>query len=239
MFIEAPMHLFFLVIGKRITEVSDKYVKQNRLGNKFISHANICIAQLEPFWLDFLKILQFPKTNYLEEWCLGMAHVFPFIYGKSTASIEFKIHYGNNYMCIVHSMYAMVAHLMSQQKTSSWQQLQHIKLFLDCCHQFCKATHNETITLFWLPKGNYVTLLNLPEQVEQFGPFQDYKEGTWEWYIHWIKNQLLKMHRAQTYLSSKLPEVHQTNVLDYIMENLDPSEQSTTISKNYLFHVCQ
>ncbi len=40
-FIEAPMNLLFLGIVKSIMEVSDKYMKQYRLGNKFISHAAI------------------------------------------------------------------------------------------------------------------------------------------------------------------------------------------------------
>ena len=35
MFIEAPMHLLFLGIVKSIMEVSDTYMKQYRLGNKF------------------------------------------------------------------------------------------------------------------------------------------------------------------------------------------------------------
>ncbi len=60
-------------------------------------------------------------------------------------------------------MYVMVAYLMSWHQTSSQQQLQHIKLFLDYCHQFFTANHDETIIPFWLSKGNYVTLLNLPE----------------------------------------------------------------------------
>ncbi len=80
-------------------------------------------------------------------------------------------------MCMVYSMYAMISNLMLRRQTSSQQQLQHIKLFLDCCHQFCKATHDDTITPFWLSKGNYVTLLNLPEQIE---PLRDYWEGTRE-----------------------------------------------------------
>ncbi len=41
MFIEAPMHLLFLGIVKSIMEVSDTYMKQYGLGNKFISHANL------------------------------------------------------------------------------------------------------------------------------------------------------------------------------------------------------
>ncbi len=44
MFIEAPMHLLFLGIVKSIMEISDTYMKQYRLGNKFISHTIAIIS---------------------------------------------------------------------------------------------------------------------------------------------------------------------------------------------------
>ncbi len=134
MFIETTMHLLFLGIAKRIMEVSDKYMKQYRLGNKFISHANTYIAQLEKFNLDFLQIQPLPNTNYFLEWCLVIVFVFPFLYGKMIITIEPTIHYGNKFMCMIYSYYVMVSHFMSKHQTSSQQQLQHIKLFLDCCH---------------------------------------------------------------------------------------------------------
>ncbi len=97
-------------------------MKQYRLGNKFISHANTYISQLQSLGVEFLQIQPFPNTTYLSEWFLGMACVFPFICGKVRTTIEPTIHYGNKYMCMVYSMYVMVAHLMSQHQTSSQQQ---------------------------------------------------------------------------------------------------------------------
>ncbi len=170
------------------------YMKQYRLGNKFISRANTYITQLDKFNPDFLQIQTLPNTNYLSEWCLGMAHVFLFVYGMVTTTIEPTIHYGN--MCMIYSMYVMISHLMTRSHTSSQQQLQHIKLFLDFCHQFCKATHDDTNLPFWLSKGNYVTLLNLPEQIERFGSLRYYWEGTRERYIHLIKRQLTNMQQT-------------------------------------------
>ncbi len=103
-FIETQMHLLFLGIVKCIIEVSDKYMTQYRWGNKFISNANTHNAQLSSFCLDFLQIQPLPYTNYLSEWCLGMARVFPFIYGKVSTTIEPTIHYSDKYMCMVYSI---------------------------------------------------------------------------------------------------------------------------------------
>ncbi len=62
----------------------------------------------------------------------------------------------------------------------------------------------------------------MPEQIKRFGPLQDYLEGTRDQYIHLIKHILDNMHWTQTFMSDKLTEVHQANVLDWIMQNLDP-----------------
>ncbi len=69
------MHLLFLGIVKSIMEVSAKYMKDDKLATKFSNHANIYIAQLEAVHVDYLQIWQLPNTNYLLEWCLGMAQV--------------------------------------------------------------------------------------------------------------------------------------------------------------------
>ncbi len=176
------------------------------------------------------------KYQLLSEWCLGIAQVFPYLYGKVTTTIEPSIHYGDKYMCMVYSMYVMVAHLLSQQQTSSQQHLQHIKLFLDCCHQFCKATRDATIKPFCLSKGIYVTLLNLPEQIERFGPLRNYWEGTREQYIHFIKHQLTNMQWTYTSMSSKLTEVYHSSVLDWIMHNSNPPELVSSDTRNDLFN---
>ena len=236
MFIEAPMHLLFLGIVKSIMEVSEKYMKDDKLSRKFINHTNGYIGQLESLRVDYLQIRSLPNTNYLSEWCLGIARVFPFLYGKLTTVLAPSIMHGDKYMCMVQSMYVMIAHLMSRRRTSTDKLTQLVKLFLDCCHRFCKASHDNTITPFWLSKGNYVTLLNLPEQIERFGPLRDYWEGTKERYIHLIKRTLLNMRKAQSYMASKLIEVHRSNVLDWIMMKFEDVPQSTNPKRECLFH---
>ncbi len=168
MFINAPMHLLFLGIVKSIMEVSEKYMKDEKLATKFIHHANGYIAQLESVHVDFLQLRQLPNTNYLTEWCLGIARIFPFLHGKLTTILALSIMHGDKYMCMVQSMYVMISHLMLRRPTSTNKLTQLVELFLDCCHKFCKATHDDSITPFWLSKCNYVTFLNLPEQIERF-----------------------------------------------------------------------
>ena len=44
------------------------------------------------------------------------------------------------------------------------------------------------------------------------------------------------MRRTYTFMSSKLTEVHQSNVLDWIMHNLDPPQPVSSNPRNGLFH---
>ncbi len=53
---------------------------------------------------------------------------------------------------------------------------------------------------FGCPKGNYVTL-NLPEQIEKFGPLQAFWEVAREWFIHLIKQKQANMHWTYTFMS--------------------------------------
>ncbi len=107
---------------------------------------------------------------------------------------------------------------------------------MDFCHQFCKATQDEAIIPFLPSKGNYVTLLNLPEQIARFGPLQDYWDGSQEHSIQLVKQNLVNMHWTQTFMSCKLTEVHQSNVLDWTMHNLDPPAMNSSNPRNGLFY---
>ncbi len=44
------------------------------------------------------------------------------------------------------------------------------------------------------------------------------------------------MHHSQSFMSSKLTEVHQSNVLDWIMHNLNPPVTAPTVPHNNVFY---
>ncbi len=82
MFIEAPMHLLFLGIVKSIMEVSEKYMKDNKLATKFNNHANIYISQLEAVSNCLIPttcrngawVLPECSHSYMENWQLSLNH---------------------------------------------------------------------------------------------------------------------------------------------------------------------
>ena len=73
---------------------------------------------------------------------------------------------------LINSYNIMVSVLMSREKTDFELLKQAIKIFLTTCDKFAK----ETAGAFWKKKANFYCLLNLIDQIKEFGPVRD-------WYI--------------------------------------------------------
>ncbi len=75
----------------------------------------------------------------------------------------------------------------------------------------------------------------MPEQIKPFGPLRDYWDGSHERYIQLIKQKLVNMHQTQSFMSGKLTKVHQSNVLGWMMHNLDPPVAGLKMPRNGMF----
>eukprot|EP00956_Cyclotella_meneghiniana_P041194 scaffold218340_cov38-Cyclotella_meneghiniana.AAC.1 len=86
----------------------------------------------------------------------------------------------------------------------------YIKIFLSSVHRSAKLVMGKTDGDAWLTnKANPVSLLNLTEQLEHFGPLRWYWEGVCERYIQIVKPYLIKnMHRTPSYFKKKLSMLH-------------------------------
>ncbi len=77
---------------------------------------------------------------------------------------------------------------------------------------------------FWI-KGNFVSLLNLPSQVEKFGPLRLYWDGNNERFVPMPKNVIENLRKTDSYLASKMTTMHTLNMIRYYQEILNPSER--------------
>ena len=67
---------------------------------------------------------------------------------------------------------------------------------------------------FWYKKINFVSLLNLPNQIRLFGPVYLHWEGVKERYIQFVKPILKNKRRSVTYLCTKFQQILQNNAID-------------------------
>ena len=106
-----------------------------------------------------------------------------------------------------HSLHVMVCILMTPKDSSVKLIDVHVKLFVSCCDRFVKSYQEKGTIPFWSTKGNYLSLLNIAEQVAEFGSLRWYWDGTRERYIQTVKRYLVAMRHSTSYFHTKIIQI--------------------------------
>ena len=235
-FIETPMHHLFEGVIKAIIELQMDFFKQH---NKWSQYGNIANSILED--VNNLKCLynrcepftggkEFKTGGWLAETYLGYSRLIVILFGNAENIIDHSVLGYNEMIVIVQSLHSLISHLMQHRSAQDTNILNdYIKLFLASCH--CYETSvglgNQT-NPFWFRKSNFVSLLNLPQQVEEYGAIYLHWEGVRERFIQHVKPSLLNMRTSVSYLVKKLNQIHQDNTLQLMYHNhVNVSQPST------------
>ena len=229
-FVDCGMHLVFHGIVKYTVERMGDFTTDHGLEQKFHRIINIHLYEIQSLNLEWMKVKPLPNTNWLAENELGFARIIPFIYGSFFLNLELpkRKHTTEQtehaIMQMFHSLHVMICILMTERKLDSRELNFHIKLFLSCCHRYCRSYWEESVVPFWAKTGNFPTLLCLAKQHKIHGPLRWYWEGTSERFIQQLKRHLKSMRRNQSYFAGKLRSMFRMNVLDGLMEDLFQDE---------------
>ena len=94
-------------------------------------------------------------------------------------------------------------------------------MFLSACDVFeNKAYVMNGDDAIWYSKGNFLSLLNLPSQITQFGSLRLFWEGSRERSIQQIKPFLLNIRHTTSYFKTKLKHMYVNETLDTILQEL-------------------
>ena len=107
----------------------------------------------------------------------------------------------------------------------------HIKIFLACCQRFCDLYFSSDTIPFWANTSNFLSLLNLPSQIDRFGPIRWYLEGTRERFIQTVKKVLVSMRKTTSYFVRKLEIMQKITTMWWISDKL--RRQSKGPKKEY------
>ena len=121
---------------------------------------------------------------------------------------------------LIHTLHLLICQLMSPCTQRELEIDNAVKLFLSCCHKFCKVYWKDSVKPFWSRTGNYPTLLCLPRQQRHHGPVRMYWEGTSERFIQTLKRELTAMRRTSQYCGKKMTKLFKRNVLEWKHESL-------------------
>ena len=156
-------------------------------GAGFEDFINPFITSIGLFRLDYCVMAKMPDTLWVSENYLAIARIFPWVYGLYSLNFKpsdnSKVHDSNVFSDeitlmkqIINSFSVMVANLMSRDMTYAEEERdkldKQIKIFLTTCRNFSEKFGGPS----WQTKGNFYSLLNLPEQILHYGPLRDYCE---------------------------------------------------------------
>ena len=130
-------------------------------------------------------------------------------------------------------MIFLVYHIMSPFGNNTTTIDNYIKCFLQSVHHFGKYSNifAPNAPFMWYSRGNFLSLLNLLNQIKQFGSVRLYWEGSCERQIQYVKPLMTNMRNTLTYLALQLHKLQQTNMLDHMMDKISCNDN---ILKTYL-----
>ena len=233
-FIETPMHLLFEGIVKSLIEIQMDFFKIQKKWSKYGEYANTLLDDIAQLKLGYCRVEQFTngkefKTGgWLAETYLGYARLLVIMCNNIEDIID-PIHTTGfyEYQATLQCALALISRLM-QHDVDHYEQLEnYIKLFLSTCHYYEVAIgFGDKREPTWYSKSNFVSLLNLPDQVHQFGPVYLHWDGVNERYIQHVKPLLKHMRTSISYLSTKLQRLHRNSAMEHIYTPCEKMEVS-------------
>jgi hypothetical protein len=115
----------------------------------------------------------------------------------------------------------MTSMLMSKRETDYDEIDLHIKVFLSCCERLSKSHYGLNQEAFIFAKSNFLSLLNLPEQIFQYGHLRLYWEGTRERFIQRVKKELKNHRKTTSYLETKMNFLQKLYAIDLIADQMN------------------
>lgn len=96
----------------------------------------------------------------------------------------------------------------------------YIKIFLVCCHRFCKEYYSVTVKQIWANTQNFPSLLNLSDQTELFGSITLSWDRTFEAVIGDVKGKgiLRSTRQNPQYLLPRMLLLHKKYAVDKTCE---------------------
>ena len=175
---------------------------------------------------------QYTTGGWVGETYLGFSRVMLLLYSHFSTLCPNELHLPVMER-LLQSLFAVMSRLFTLTPVCIGEIDDHIKLFLSCCHDFSLFHRKD---LFWCSKSNFVSLLNLPDQIDYFGALRLHWEGDREHFVQTPKRHLKTMRRTETFLQSKLGYLHKLANLNNILESLSSNEHRITYQKHSSLH---
>ena len=236
-FVEVPMHHIFEGIIKSTIDIQISYFKWYKKWSMFGNDSNVILQNVSSSRTNFCKALPFSGENlttggWIAEQYVAYARIMIVLMKDYDKYVNENSLGYTEMIVLIQSCHSMVAHLMSNEYIYTSKITELIKFFLGTCHYYEKTVGSLQQDPIWYRKSNFFSLMNLPEQIDKFGPLRLHWEGLREKFIQYIKPMLTNLRVNSTYLVTKLQQRSQNSFLELLMSKeteLKPKIDQSTI----------
>ncbi|EJK52081.1 hypothetical protein THAOC_28686 [Thalassiosira oceanica] len=247
LWLETAMHQLGHGVIASLIELVESIFTEHKLWSEFCRFATKLFGDVMAFRLEWCHLKSLPKSCWLAEDEFGYGRLMLFVYGQYfiQKNINVDTILGATLFQLrqlLSSCNVMVSLLMSKEplpedvgeKLARINKLDaHIKVFLSCCHRFCQSYFDPSITEFWMGKSNFISLLNLPEQIAKFGPLGLYWDGSFERFIQGPKSILKSARKSPASLMAKMRIMQAFSFMDKVRTDLGLDTRADS-NKRYL-----
>ena len=125
----------------------------------------------------------------------------------------------NNFEGVVITLHIMLCMLFSENDYEYIALDNIIKIFLTITHKFERNTFlMDGKKPIWLQKPNFISLLNLPDQIKKFGNIRLFWDGNKERCIQTVKPYLKRARLDSSFLKRKLEYLYRKQTIDFMLE---------------------
>eukprot|EP00986_Skeletonema_menzelii_P019204 scaffold27132_cov183-Skeletonema_menzelii.AAC.2 len=214
---------------------------------KFNQQFSKLMIEIKLLQLEWMKCGELPDTQWASENYIAIARISSFLIG-------FYLHHFDPFnggithdnihrlLRLSDSFQTMIASVMRVDDAVTPEMLDNnIKLFLSCwsqCEGGIDLSGQEGSNARGggsgnaiFSKGNFLSLLNIPNQVKIFGPVRHYYEGNNEFHIQKIKKPLDHVRFSQTFFERKLLRHLQSERLAFMGKEMRGEKENKKIWK--------
>ena len=220
--IDTPMHQLFQGVVKSIFDLTCDWLtrKVHNHYNKFCNNINHTLSTIHDLGLDWCRMEKliegrsFTTSGWQAEQYLAFARCTLLVYSsiRDTVGHNERGIDEHEYMC--QALLCFISRVMVDDKSSETNLMHYIKCFLSACDLFENVAYvMDDANPIWFTKGNFLSLLNLPSQINEFGSLRNFWEGSRERSIQQIKPFLMNVRYSSSYYKTKLHRMYVTQSL--------------------------
>ena len=244
--IDTPMHLLFQGIVKSVIEFTFEWIKMHNKLKPFGLFVDPIILNIKQLQCDFCRVETFSNggdintAGWIGESFLGCSRCLCYIFSYIDRFISNEfLREKKSFEFLHQTCFAMISRLMAFEHLDISEIDDAIKLFLsaiDLCEKFTFVDASQG-SMFWSKRSNFLCLLNLPDQIKNFGRLRNYWEGSRERIIQQIKPFMKRNRETSSFLQIQLEKAQKIQFLSSIQNSFDLSNKSSNKYERYQSYV--